>query len=183
MRLGVIVGLGVLGIVALLVGMTVYGAASSSWTTDIYSTEGHAGRSIATCSSGDVSLGSQPGIINFSANCQAPHSGGVVRFDLIRYSVHDPRHPGILKFSRRPHLTGPGVGGQYGACMLRQNVLGCHARANGRVRVSGKIWVPRARRCAKRIVLEVILPPQCNHEECLAAARVKVLAKGRPRGC
>lgn len=178
------VGLSALLGIALVVGMAAIGSASPDHAVGgSYGKTDHARR--GTCTSGQVLLGARPGVIKFFAHCRAPATGGKVGLDLLRSSIHGAhRGPGILKFSRRPSLSGEGARGRYGVCLLRNKVLGCHARANGQVRLSGSIWVRKGQRCTMRVTLEAIKPPPCNQEgECLAVLEVKVLAKGRPQGC
>lgn len=138
-------------------------------------------RDPTTCISGKAFLGTRPGVINFVVHCHASAMGDLVRFDLQRYSFHHP-HSGIKAFSRRPSLTGSGASARYGVCLLRHDILGCRARANGRVKISGRIWVQKKRRCAKGVSLLVFEPPPCD-PVCIGAPRVKVLTRGKPRGC
>jgi hypothetical protein len=136
------------------------------------------------CTSGVVSLGAHPGAIDFAASCQASAWGGVVQFQILRYSARRPHSgPGIVKFSRRPRLRGPGAQGRYGACVFRRTVLGCHAHATGMVKIWGRMWVARGTRCSKRVLLETIRSVGCKKEECLGSLPIKILARGRPDGC
>lgn len=177
-----LVRLGALAAAFSLVCIAGVGAAPHDVAAGAYDKKGLVRRGM--CTRGAVYLGSRPGVINFFADCHAPPSGGLVELVLFRFSVRDAhRRPGILKFSRKPSITGPGARGRDGICTLRNKVLGCRARVDGRVRVSGRIWVRKGSRCAKRVVLEVAKPPLCEHGECLAVARVRVLANGRPGGC
>lgn len=137
-----------------------------------------------SCTRGEISLGSEPGIINFVAFCDARASGDRVGFDFERYSLSDlSSGTGIETFSHRPSLAGTGAVGRYGVCILRRDVLGCHAQANGPVRISGKVLVPAEGRCSKRVSLITIKLPPCFHGECIGAPKTIVLVKGRPRGC
>ena len=139
----------------------------------------------AGCTAGTVALGGSAGVIRFSVRCHAPATGTKVFFSLARYpGRRGSRKPGILKFSKRPGVSGPGRRGRLGTCVLRANALGCHAGATGPITITGRILVRSGRQCARRIELKTPLPPECNQRgECLTVARVRVLAKGRPRGC
>ena len=175
-----VIALGVLAVLASLAIPVSCGGASPNHAHSYHAREARGRLDSATCQSGDVFLGSQPGVIGFSAQC---HSQGIVTLDLFRLNARVLDSPGILKFSRHLSVTAPGVNKREGFCDLRQTVLGCRVRIHRPVKVSGRIWVRKGRQCAKRIVLEVIESPRCNKGGCLAVAKARVLASGRPQGC
>jgi hypothetical protein len=146
---------------------------------------GSAKRSRAACTKAWASLGAKKGVIKFVVHCKGRRGEERVGFSLVRYQLHGPhRGPGILKFNSRPRVAGPGHRRRTGVCALRNTVLGCHSRADGRVSITGRIRVRPGQECAMRIELETLRPDECNKQgECLAVARPKVLFAGRPRGC
>jgi hypothetical protein len=175
----------VLGAMTAVVALAIvasHGAASRLSAQSASSKEGKTRLSSAPCSSGEVSLGSRPGVINFSAHCHAPASGAEVELNLLRYATHGPKHHSVLNFSRRLSLTGPGARDRYGVCKYGLNTLSCQARVYGSVTAAGRIWVPEGQRCSQRVELEALISAPCN-SVCLAVATVKGLVSGRPRGC
>jgi hypothetical protein len=141
-------------------------------------------QSLGTCVSAQVFLGERPGVIKFKVACNAPHRGGIVRFSLQRSFFDSPRsQPGIKSFRHRPLLTGQGALGQYGLCVLRNDILGCRANADGSVAVLGSIAVSAGKQCQMNVLVRVIKLPPCIHGECTGAPKSKTLASGRPSGC
>lgn len=168
-----------------LIGMTVRGGASTNHaTSDAYVKRGQPQHVRAICTSGKVVLGTRPGVVNFSAECSGAATGDVANLVLGRYSRGGDHGTGILRFSHRPTLTGSGAVGSHGVCLAIPGGLGCNAKADGRAKLTGRIWVRKGQQCAKRVELKTPKPPVCNSRGvCIAVARMKILARGLPRGC
>jgi len=173
--------------IVLLVGLLTVAACGSEQASEAFPAsrpkqlQAH---SLGACVSAKVFLGKQPGAIKFKVSCSAPRRGGVVRFSLQRSFFDSSRsQPGIKAFRHKPSLAGQGALGQYGVCVLRNDILGCRAHADGSVVVLGNIVVSAGKQCQMNVLVRVIELPPCIHGECTGAPRSKTLASGRPGGC
>lgn len=140
---------------------------------------------LPVCRVGGVALGAGSGVIRFAASCVGKKTGSRIGLTLLREPARKSQKGlGLLEYSRRPLVSGPGRRGTHGRCELEIDGLDCHAAATGRIRIRGRILVAPHTECERRIVLKWIRPAVCNRRgECLANESFRVLASGRPRGC
>jgi hypothetical protein len=143
---------------------------------------------MATCSQGKVTLGKNPGVINFQAKCQArvkaPAIGG--RFSFFISSSPISRHRllvDIRGFEERPKTYGPGAISPHGRCGIDRGVVSCLALANGAFTIKGRIWVSPSRRCKAGVDFSVVRPSACSATICPFGLGLRGLAEGRPQGC
>lgn len=130
----------------------------------------------ATCTGATVEVGAAPGTVSFRVRCWAPAHGGTVGFSLSR--------SGFTGASRHPAVQGPGARTRFGSCTRRRKqIFDCEARIDGWVEISGEIRVPETTRCSRPITITVAQASSCKGPDCPAAAGVKALWSGPPRGC
>ena len=167
--------------------VVILGASSALWVIALSPMSSAAGerQAMPGCKSASAMLGTQPGMIRFIVHCRATSVGGFTTFNISRYGSRNQtyRGSGILKYTQRPMLSGSGDHARFGVCELSRAGLACRARARGRITFSGQMRVRRGAQCAKRVTIEVLLLPVCEHGDCGGSLKTRVLVDGRPRGC
>ena len=134
------------------------------------------------CDSGSISLGREPGSIDFDVSC-GPSNLEEGRFVVTRYSLDN--HQG--KSGIRMVQAGPrGVAGEGKPdvrCYLRKGNVLCAGRHESRHEVHGRLWVDPGEECKKGVAIYVVQSPECPEGACRLSFDIRYLAKGRPGGC
>lgn len=153
--------------------------------------DGRAAKGQNACRHARVTVGSNPGAIDFVVYCSGSRADSVV-FALQRYLLTDSedqativsnRKETILGHRRFPGIKGKGALSRYGRCDQEGEVLTCNAEIDGPVAISGRLWVEPARRCAVMVSLVGITYSRCGKGACFRSQILDELFRARPKGC
>jgi len=138
----------------------------------------------ARCSTATAKIGGRPGEIDVVTSCLVSRRSGVPSVSIDRQAGGSSMSAGILAFSRRPRVSGPGATSLRGVCAREGGAIeggdyqdlavNCWVRASGKITISGRIWVEPARRCSARVS---ITAPVVSKDE------FRSLFRRYPMGC
>jgi len=135
------------------------------------------------CSKAHVALGVHPGTVNFSVWCRGGTPKKVVGFVVTRAIMpYAGVHSGMVLLNSKSQAPGPDASVHFGACEFVRGQIACHRLARGKVQLSGKI-VMRSHLCKWPVVITSALPSGDEREGWSGPLRIKVLSKGKPKGC
>lgn len=160
--------------------------ACGSRSEGLHPSSSAASPSHSACWQGNVTLGSAPGAIDFTAQCASVRPNETFVLILTRSLPADPRGgPGIHAFRKFPPISGPGAIGLHGRCHLGGYTLVCQGRFHGRFELHGRIWVRPQTRCSTNVALALHESPgNCSGKQgCFAVFITRPLIEGLPGGC
>lgn len=150
------------------------------------------------CKGARVWLGEAPGAIDFAVYCVAKARGEVVAMGVGRNprsrAVHSPTAllSAIRDFRHAPAISGSGRLEEHGVCGRRlesgnrayRSGISCEARADGPMRLHGRLWVRSTSSCAKRVVIQTYGSSECDGVgDCPMTLTIARLTNEVPRGC
>lgn len=136
------------------------------------------------CVAASVSLGPDPGSIDFEVKCEPANSPAEGRFVVTRFRFDRRQGPsGIRMVQAGPRIVRPIAGQARGSCLLRRENILCSVRQGIRFRVRGRFWVEPGERCTMGVAIYVVEPPECPGGACRLPFDRRYLTRGHPRGC
>lgn len=134
------------------------------------------------CKRATVAKGAAAGEIEFTVECRS-NSPAIGRFSVVRYTDQGRAVPDVQSVQLHPMVKYPGGGNSRGRCRIRLQRIACQAQIDGVSQVQGRFWVNPDQRCALRVGVSVIQPPQCGSATCELVLSERFLTRRRPDGC